>query len=92
MKKMSKIKKFGNKGILLSIIILFSISIILIPSSVYAQEINVKSIGVEKTSIITFTNDGTKDIKTQQRNQILRNFKKRRNKKMRNTKLKWSLK
>ena len=32
--------------------------------SVYAQEINVKSMGVEKTSIITFTNDGTKDIKT----------------------------
>jgi len=64
MKKMSNIKKFGNKGILLSIIILFSISIILIPSSVYAQEINVKSMGVEKTSIITFTNDGTKDIKT----------------------------
>ena len=63
MKKMSNMKKFGNKGILLSIIILFSISIILIPSSVYAQEINVKSMGVEKTSIITFTNDGTKDIK-----------------------------
>ena len=63
MKKMSNMKKFGNKGILLSIIILFSISIILIPSSVYAQEINVKSTGVEKTSIITFTNDGTKDIK-----------------------------
>ena len=64
MKKMSNMKKFGNKGILLSIIILFSISIILIPSNVYAQEINVKSMGVEKTSIITFTNDGTKDIKT----------------------------
>ena len=64
MKKMSNMKKFGNKGILLSTIILFSISIILIPSSVYAQEINVKSAGVEKTSIITFTNDGTKDIKT----------------------------
>ena len=64
MKKMSNMKKFGNKGILLSTIILFSISIILIPSSVYAQEINVKSMGVEKTSIITFTNDGTKDIKT----------------------------
>ena len=64
MKKMSNMKKFGNKGILLSTIILFSISIILIPSNVYAQEINVKSMGVEKTSIITFTNDGTKDIKT----------------------------
>ena len=60
MKKMSNMKKFDNKGILLSIIILFSISIILIPSSVYAQEINVKSAGVEKTSIITFTNDGQK--------------------------------
>ena len=64
MKKMTNIKKSRNKGILLSTVILFSVSLILVPSNGYAEEINVKSMGVEKTSIITFTNDGTKDIKT----------------------------
>ena len=64
MKKMTNIKKSQNKGILLSVVILFSVSLILVPSNGYAEEINVKSMGVEKTSIITFTNDGTKDVKT----------------------------
>ena len=64
MKKMTNIKKSYNKGILLSVAILFSVSLILIPTNGYAEEINVKSMGVEKTSIITFTNDGAKDVKT----------------------------
>ena len=63
MKKMTNIKKSRNKGILLSTVILFSVSLILVPSNGYAEEINVKSMGVEKTSIITFTNDGAKDVK-----------------------------
>ena len=63
MKKMTNIKKSRNKGILLSTVILFSVSLILIPSNGYAEEINVKSMGIEKTSIITFTNDGAKDVK-----------------------------
>ena len=57
-------KKSVTSSIVLSIIILFSASIIFMPSNGYAEEINVKSIGVEKTSIITFTNDGTQDVKT----------------------------
>ena len=64
MKKMTNIKMSCNKGILLSVAILFSVSLILVPSNGYAEEIDVKSMGVEKTSIITFTNDGTKDVKT----------------------------
>ena len=64
MKKMSNVKKSSNKGILLSVILLFSVSLILVPSNGYAEEINVKSMGVEKTSIITFMNDGTEEIKT----------------------------
>ena len=64
MKKMTNIKKSQNKGILLSVVILFSVSLILVPSNGYAEEINVKSMGVEKTSIITFMNDGTEEIKT----------------------------
>ena len=64
MKKMANMKKSVTSSIVLSIIILFSASIIFMPSNGYAEEINVKSIGVEKTSIITFTNDGTQDVKT----------------------------
>ena len=64
MKKMANMKKSVTSSIALSIIILFSVSIIFMPSNGYAEEINVKSIGVEKTSIITFTNDGIQDVKT----------------------------
>ena len=64
MKKMANMKKSVTSSIVLSVIILFSVSIIFMPSNSYAEEINVKSIGVEKTSIITFTNDGTQDVKT----------------------------
>jgi len=63
MKKINNWNKSTN-GIILSVIVVFSISIMLIPPNVYAEEIIVKSSGVEKTSIITFTNDGTKDVKT----------------------------
>ena len=63
LKKMTNIKK-SSRGLLLSVILIFSVSLILIPSNGYAEEINVKSMGVEKTSIITFTNDGTNEVKT----------------------------
>ena len=64
MKKMANIKKSITSSIVLSVVILFSVSIIFMPSNGYAEEISVKSMGVEKTSIITFTNDGTQDVKT----------------------------
>ena len=35
------------------VIVLFSISLILIPLNAYAEEINVKSVGLDKTTIIT---------------------------------------
>ena len=64
MKKMVNMKKSVTGNILLSVVILFSVSIIFMPSNGYAEEISVKSMGVEKTSIITFTNDGNQDVKT----------------------------
>ena len=42
--------------------VLFSISLILIPSNVYAEEINVESVGLDKTTIMTLTNVGTEDV------------------------------
>jgi hypothetical protein len=63
-KKTNIMNKSSKRGIFLAIGILFSISLLLIPSNGYAEEINVKSTGVEKTSIITLTNDAAKEIKT----------------------------
>ena len=62
MKKIFNMNKLSNRNIFLSVIILFSISIVLIPSNGYAEEINVKSIGLEETTIITITNESMKDI------------------------------
>ena len=63
-KKTTIMNKSSKRGIFLAIGILFSISLLLIPSNVYAEEINVKSIGVEKTAIITLTNDAVEEVKT----------------------------
>ena len=63
-KKTNIMNKSSKRGIFLAIGILFSISLLLIPSNGYAEEINVKSAGVEKTAIITLTNDAVKEIKT----------------------------
>ena len=62
--KIRNMNKSSKRGIFLSVIVLFSISLILTPLNGYAEEINVKSTGVDKTSIITFTNNGIKDVKT----------------------------
>jgi len=54
----------STRGIFLAIAVLFSVTIILIPSNVYAEEIDVKSVGLEKTTIISFTNNAVEDVKT----------------------------
>jgi len=56
--------KSSNREISISIIILFSISLILIPSEVYADEINVVSVGLDETAIITATNNSDNEIKS----------------------------
>jgi hypothetical protein len=52
------------RGIFLSIILLFSIGIILNSSNAYAEEINVKSIALEETTIIELTNNSNKEVNT----------------------------
>jgi len=56
--------KLGNREVSISIIILFSISLILIPSEVYADEVNVIGIGLDETAVITATNNSENEIKT----------------------------
>ena len=62
--KIVTMNKPSKRGIFLSIIVLFSISLVLTPLNGYAEEINVKSVGVDKTTIITLTNDAKEDVKT----------------------------
>ncbi|MDB4850050.1 biofilm-associated protein [Nitrosopumilus sp.] len=64
MKNLIDMNKSSRRGIFLSIIILFSITIIVYTPSVYAEKIDVKSIGIGETSIMTFTNESTQEIKT----------------------------
>ncbi len=61
---MGNMNKLSNREIHISVIILFSISLILIPSEVYADEIDVVSIGLDETAIITATNNSDNEIKT----------------------------
>jgi len=53
----------STRGVFLAVMILFSVSLILIPSDVHAEEINVKSIGLDKTTVISFTNDAQRTLK-----------------------------
>ena len=63
-KQIMKINKSSHKKMSISIIVLFSISLILIPLEVYADEINVASTGIDETAIITVTNNSDNEIKT----------------------------
>jgi hypothetical protein len=62
--KEQNMNKSTNREIHISVIILFSISLILIPVEVYADEIDVVSVGLDETAIITATNNSEDEIKT----------------------------
>ena len=53
-----------KRGIFLSIALLFSSVLIVFPSNVHAEEINVKSFALEETTIIELTNDSDEEINT----------------------------
>jgi hypothetical protein len=57
-------KKIMTKGILISSVVLFSIILIIIPSNVYADEVNVKSFSLEETAILQITNNSNENIDT----------------------------
>ncbi len=56
--------KSSTRGIFLSIILLFSLVLFVIPSNVNAEEINIKSFAFEETTIIEFTNDSDEAVNT----------------------------
>ena len=56
--------KSSTRGIFLSITVLFSLLLFVIPSNASAQEINVMSFTFEETTIIEFTNDSDEEVNT----------------------------
>ena len=64
MKNQNSTNKSTMSGISISILVLFSISLILIPSEGYAEEIDVISNGLDETAIITVANNSDKEINT----------------------------
>ena len=53
-----------RRGIFLSIALLFSSILIVFPSDVNAEEINVKSFALEETTVIELTNDSDEEVNT----------------------------
>jgi len=62
MRSLNYMSRSSTRGIVLSIVLLFSITLITIPS--YAEEISVKSIALDETTVMELTNDSKLDIST----------------------------
>jgi len=62
MARVNYMHKSSTRGILLSIILLFSLALFITPSNAYAEEVNVKSFAFEETTIIELTNDSDKEV------------------------------
>ena len=62
--KNHSMNKSAMRGISISVLVLFSISLMLIPSESYAEEIDVVSNGLDETAIITVANNSDKEINT----------------------------
>ena len=56
--------KSTTNGMFLSIVLLFSLVIIIIPINSYAEEVSVKSFSLDETTIIQVENNSNKDINT----------------------------
>jgi len=60
----NNMNKLSNKNVFFILAAVVSIVLIIFPSEVYAEKIEVNSEGVDKTTIITVTNTSTDNIKT----------------------------
>ena len=64
MNGLNYMNKSSTRGIFLVTALLFSLALIAISPSVYAEEIKVKSFALEETTIIELTNDSDEEINT----------------------------
>ena len=62
MQTLKNMNKSSARGIILSVTLLLSITLFIIPSNVYGEEITVKSIALEETTILELTNDSNENV------------------------------
>ena len=64
MAKLEYMYKSSKRGIFLSSVLLFSLIMFLMPSQVFADDINVKNMSLEETTILELTNESNEEIST----------------------------
>jgi len=61
---LNNMSRSSTRGVFLSMVLLFSLVLITLPSNVYGEEISISSIALEETSVLELTNDSTVDVNT----------------------------
>ena len=64
MSSLKNMNKSSSRGIILSVVLLFSFALITIPTLAYADKVDVKSVALEETTIIQLTNNSDKEVET----------------------------
>ena len=64
MSSLKNMSKSSARGVILSVVLLFSLTLLTIPTFAYADKVDVKSVALEETTIIELTNNSDKEVKT----------------------------
>ncbi len=62
--KINYMNRSSTRGIFLSVVLLFSVVLIIFPSNVYGEEISITSIALEETTVLELTNDSAEEVNT----------------------------
>ena len=62
--EMNYMYRSSTRGIFLSVVLLFSIVLIIFPSNVYGEGISVTGIALEETTVLELTNDSAEEVNT----------------------------
>ena len=64
MSSLKNMNKSSSRGIILSVVLLFSLALLTIPTFAYADKVDVKSVALDETTIIEVTNNSDKEVET----------------------------
>jgi hypothetical protein len=64
MMEMNYMNRSSTRGIFLSVVLLFSVVLIIFPSNVYGEGISVTGIALEETTVLELTNDSAEEVNT----------------------------
>ncbi len=62
--EMNYMNRSSTRGIFLSVVLLFSVVLIIFPSNVYGEGISVTGIALEETTVLELTNDSAEEVNT----------------------------